>query len=268
MQNQTIKEMKRFKLDIWVDHHLVIGKIRLKLRKNKCKTPSKIIDFGKLKQPEIQQNFNIELKNRFEVLQLEENEIDINSKWQHMSEIYLKTSEDILGYKNKERKEWISEKTWALIMERKALKSKTNQATGEQEGMKELYNSKEKEVKKSDIHKIVEEAEKASRVGDMRKLYNITKHLSGRLISTNSTNIKDKDGQTICKFEKQLERWKEHFEEVLNRPEQEISVERSEEAPPPIEIEMGPITDDEIKAAIKKLKNNKALGHMAYQQKC
>ena len=157
-------------------------------------------------------------------------------------------------------------------MERKALKSKTNQATGEQEeGMKELYNSKEKEVKKntkSDIHKIVEEVEKASRVGDMRKLYNITKHRSGRLISTNSTYIKDRDGQIICKFEKQLERWKEHFEEVLNRPEQEISVERSEEASPPIEIEMGPITDAEIKAAIKKLKNNKALGHMTYQQKC
>ncbi|XP_052097284.1 craniofacial development protein 2-like [Mytilus californianus] len=97
--------------DVYSDHHLVIGKIRLKARKNKCKTPSKIIDFGKLQQPEIHQTFNIELRNRFEVLQLEENEIDINSKWQHMSEIYLKTSEDILGYKNKERKEWISEKT-------------------------------------------------------------------------------------------------------------------------------------------------------------
>ncbi|CAG2233590.1 unnamed protein product [Mytilus edulis] len=174
--------------DVYSDHHLVIGKIRLKLRKNKCKTPSKIIDFGKLKQPEIQQNFNIELKNRFEVLQLEENEIDINSKWQHMSEIYLKTSEDILGYKNKERKEWISEKTWALIMERKLLKSKTNQATGEQqERTKDLYNSKEKEVKKNAkadkkayIDKIAEEAENASKVGDMRKLYNITKQLSGR----------------------------------------------------------------------------------------
>ncbi|CAG2197760.1 unnamed protein product [Mytilus edulis] len=117
-----------------------------------------------------------------------------------MSEIYLKTSEDILGYKNKERKEWISEKTWALIMERKVLKSKTNQATGEQqEVMKDLYNSKEKEVKKNAkadkkayIDKIAEEAENASKVGDMRKLYNITKQLSGR-VNTNSTNIKDKD---------------------------------------------------------------------------
>ncbi|XP_063416092.1 uncharacterized protein LOC134697738 [Mytilus trossulus] len=157
--------------DVYSDHHLVIGKIRLKFRKNKCKTPSKIIDFGKLK-PEIQQNFNIELKNRFEVLQLEENEIDINSKWQHMSEIYLKTSEDILGYKNKERKEWISEKTWALIIERKLLKSKTNQATREQqERTKDLYNSKEKEVKKNAkadkkayIDKIAEEAENASKL--------------------------------------------------------------------------------------------------------
>ncbi|XP_071151821.1 craniofacial development protein 2-like [Mytilus edulis] len=165
--------------DVYSDHH----PIRLKLRKNKCKTPSKIIDCGKLKQPEIQQNFNIELKNRFEVLQLEENEFDINSKWQHMSEICLKTREDILGYMNKERKEWISEKTWALIMERKVLKSKTNQATREQqEVMKDLYNSKEKEVKKNAkadkkayIDKIAEEAENASKVGDMRKLYNITK---------------------------------------------------------------------------------------------
>ncbi|CAG2230220.1 unnamed protein product [Mytilus edulis] len=121
-----------------------------------------------------------------------------------MSEIYLKTSEDILGYKNKERKEWISEKTWALIMERKLLKSKTNQATGEQqERTKDLYNSKEKEVKKNAkadkkayIDKIAEEAENASKVGDMRKLYNITKQLSGR-VNTNSTNIKDKDGLSL-----------------------------------------------------------------------
>ncbi|XP_063405708.1 uncharacterized protein LOC134689673 [Mytilus trossulus] len=138
-------------------------------------------------------------------------------------------------------------------------------STGEQqERSKDLYNSKEKEVKKNAkadkkayIDKIAKEAKNASKVGDMRKLYNITKQLSGR-VNTNSTHIKDKDGQTICKFEKQLERWKEHFEEVLNRPEPKISVDRSEEAPPPIEIEMGPITDDEIKAAIKKLKNNKA----------
>ncbi|CAG2251653.1 unnamed protein product [Mytilus edulis] len=149
----------------------------------------------------------------------------------------------------KERNGYLK-KTWALIMERKALKSKTNKATGEQRNERYINNSKEKEVKtnakadkKAYIDKIAEEAKNASKVGDMRKLYNITKQLSGR-VNTNSTNIKDKDGQAICKFEKQLERWKEHFEEVLNRPEPEISVDRTEEAPAPIEIAMGPITDD------------------------
>lgn len=39
---------------------------------------------------------------------------------------------------------------------------------------------------------------------------------------------------------------------LLNCPEPEISVDRSDKAPPPIEIEMGPITDNEIKAIFKK----------------
>lgn len=59
------------------------------------------------------------------------------------------------------------------------------------------------------------------------------------------------------------------FEQVFNSPEPEISVDRSEEASLPIEIEMKPITDDKFKTAIEKLlKKYKALlGLMAYQQK-
>ena len=92
----------------------------------------------------------------------------------------------------------------------------------------------------------------------MKKLYDITKKLSGKYNKTERP-VKDKQGKTIPSTEQQMNRWAEHFEELLNRP-----------APPnPPEIQPAnadlPIscdnpTKDEIRKAITQLKNGKAAG--------
>jgi hypothetical protein len=51
----------------------------------------------------------------------------------------------------------------------------------------------------------------------MKDLYNTTKKLSGKF-SKSERPVKDKEGRTTQGKEGQKNRWKEHFEEFLNRP--------------------------------------------------
>ena len=61
------------------------------------------------------------------------------------------------------------------------------------------------------------EAEDASAQGNMKQLYEITRKLAGKYKRTDRP-IKDKNGNVLTSGEDQLKRWREHFEELLNRP--------------------------------------------------
>ena len=83
---------------------------------------------------------------------------------------------------------------------------------------------KDKEVKKSmrqDKRKWVDhlamEAEEAVLNGRIKEVYDITKTLSND--TRKPTNaVKDKCGNLLMEGLVRRERWKEHFEEILNRP--------------------------------------------------
>ncbi|XP_030761783.1 uncharacterized protein LOC115886670 [Sitophilus oryzae] len=89
----------------------------------------------------------------------------------------------------------------------------------------------------------------------MRELYKITKQPSNF-----NTVIKSKDGRPLTSSEEQLDRWKEHFSNLLGP----ISEQNFDNDQPEPTIEM-PIncntpTKTEIQKAIKTPKNNKAAG--------
>ena len=74
---------------------------------------------------------------------------------------------------------------------------------------------------KTDKRKFVEglaqEAEKAAASRDMKQLYDTTRKLAGKF-KTSERPIRDKNGSVLMGADKQLNRWAEHFEELLNRP--------------------------------------------------
>jgi hypothetical protein len=74
-----------------------------------------------------------------------------------------------------------------------------------------------KKDKRDYIDSRTEEAEKAAYQGNMKELYMITKKLAGKYCRP-ELPVKDRQGQTITDSKQQLERWAEHFEELLNRP--------------------------------------------------
>ena len=71
--------------------------------------------------------------------------------------------------------------------------------------------------KRKTIDDIAQEAEEVAEKRDMKKVYDTTRLLSGKR-NVQSTPVKDKNGDVLTSTDDQLIRWKEHFQEILNRP--------------------------------------------------
>jgi len=108
------------------------------------------------------------------------------------------------------------------------------------------------------MDKLAAEAQEAAGRGDTRTVYKMTKTLTGGFTSK-TTVVKDKDGNVLMKAEDQLNRWAEHFKEILNRPnpEEEAIIADTDFT---LEMKRGRITQEEIKIAIQQTKSNRAPG--------
>ncbi|VDO89816.1 unnamed protein product, partial [Schistosoma mattheei] len=188
--------------DIAPNHHLVVAKMKLKLKKNWTTGQSALQMFNTafLRDTNKLNEFKIALNNRLQALQdlLKDEEITMEDNWK-------KTLDKIKERKNKET---------AINISR--TRAEKVQAQAE-------YVKANKKVKKSiraDKKKYVEELattmEKAAREGNMKQLYNTTKKLAGKY-SKPERPFKDKEGRPITEIQEQRNRWVEYFEELLNR---------------------------------------------------
>ena len=103
------------------------------------------------------------------------------------------------------------------------------------------------------------EAEAATEQKDMKTVYQITRKLHGDRGDNEDCTVKAKDGSTITEEKAKLERLREHFQQLLIRCDPPTLADISE-AEQEQNIELGPITVQEVKDAIKKPKNGKAPG--------
>lgn len=69
--------------------------------------------------------------------------------------------------------------------------------------------------KRQFVYTMTEEAETAAKENNMKRVYEITRTLSGKIFNP-SKPFKDKNGKTITSDEEQRRRWVEHFDEILN----------------------------------------------------
>ena len=102
-----------------------------------------------------------------------------------------------------------------------------------------------------------DEVDEVASKGDLKTLYATTKILSGRHCNPNRP-VRNKEGRLLTIVEYQLARWKEHFQEVLNRT---VSEQRPQLNPgDPLDINIREIIKEEIHKALNSLKNGKAAG--------
>ncbi|XP_035663420.1 uncharacterized protein LOC118407108 [Branchiostoma floridae] len=255
--------------DVGSDHHLLMAACRVRLaacRKKVQKTTKYNVE--RLKNPDMKQQFVLTLANRFDVLRYNsdnEEELDddeIETEWSTIKEAYTSTCEEVLGKVKRERKEWMSEGTWEKVEERRKLKANIEncRTRNQKANAMKQYNSADRKVKKScrrDKRKWISdkaaEAEEAASKQDMKTLYRITKTLSGKRRQINKP-VQDKNGKLLATKEQQMERWRDHFKEILNR----TPPPNPPEIEPPIElldIRTGPPSKIEIRKARTSLWN-------------
>ena len=251
--------------DIGSDHNLVLCKLRLKLKRTKKEPTQRLFNSLKLRDPETRKAFSIELSNRYHLL--DELPIDdLNDYCNKVRDTFTGTSQLTLGFKDVSRKPWISDETWQLIDERKALKQRILSSNEEdRRTISDMYRQKNRSVKRSAkkdkrnyLKDKATEAQEAATVGDSRTLYKITRELTGTW-KTQNTVVRDKEGKVVSKEEDQLARWAEHFQGVLNRPDPVMPAE-IQGSTREFEMKRGPILCHEIQTAIRETKGNRAPG--------
>ncbi|KAK3546988.1 hypothetical protein QTP86_007917 [Hemibagrus guttatus] len=259
---QDVRVMRH--ADAGSDHNLVVAKLTLKLRKAKIGDKrSQRFDVAKLKEPTAKKEFSISLKNRFAILQ-DDAALTIDS----FNKALKEAAEETIGYRKNVKTEWISNDTWKTIEERRQIKKKLldSKSPRLKERITSWYREKDREVKTSTrrdkrrhIEQLAEDAERAAEQKDMKTVYMTTKKLRGDRGQNQDIPVRAKDGTPITEEYAKLKRWKEHFRQILNRPDPPALADIPE-ADEDLDIDMGDIRVEEVKAAIHKMKNGKAPG--------
>ncbi|KAK1804513.1 hypothetical protein P4O66_020515, partial [Electrophorus voltai] len=220
-----------------------------------------------LEGPAAVQQFQLELRNRFELLQ---DAGDIDEYWMALKQAVIEMVKETVGRQCGTQKErWIRDPTWSLIDERKIAKCRREQAKADpdKETTAERYRQLDRAVKqscKSDKKAWFEckgaEAHEAASKNDNKTLYCIVRELTGAW-SNSSAPIKNKDGMFLLTREEQDVRWVEHFKETLNQPTPANTYDFGATPPSPdLVVNLDLITIEETKVAIRTLKANKAPG--------
>ncbi|CAI2734940.1 unnamed protein product [Schistosoma spindalis] len=257
--------------DIASDHHLLVAKMKLKLKRHWTtgRTISQKFNTALLRDNDKLNKFKITLSNKFQAFHdlLNGEGTTMESNWKEIKEAITSTCHEVLGQKKHHHKDWITVDTLDKIQERRNKKAAINTSRTRAEKVKAQaeYTEVNKQVKKNirtDKSKYVEDlpmtAEKAAREGNMGQLYDTTKKLSGNHRKPERP-VKSKEGKIITNIEEQRNRWVEHFKELLNRPAP-LNPPNIEAALTDLPIDVGAPTIEEISMAIRQIKSGKAAG--------
>ena len=269
------KKFRRSLLDVRVlrgadvdsDHYLLISDVQLKLKKRVQEQNPRIkYNTKALQHRDVLDSFKLELSNKFQTLEnlnQEETE-DVEIHWNKIKVALNETSRSVLGLRKQNHKPWITQDTLDIIEKRRELRIRLLSLQNQTQELQEEYRAISKTAKKSarrdkrlHLEQVATEVEQAANQNRMKEVYDATKKLSGKC-SRGSSHIRDNNGTLLKQADETMDRWVEHFSNLLNRPspDEEVVIPPSE----PLVIDTNPPTLVEIKEAIKTLKNNKAAG--------
>ncbi|VDO99525.1 unnamed protein product [Schistosoma margrebowiei] len=263
--------------DIASDHHLLVAKMKLKIKKHWTmgRTISQKFNTAFLQDTDKLNKFKRALRIKFQAFHdlLNGEGTTVESNWKGIKETITSACHEVLSHNKHHHKEWITVDTLDKIQERRNKKAaiNTSRTRAEKAKAQAEYTEVNKQVKRSirtDKRKYVKglatTAEKAAMGGNMRQLYDTTKKLSGNRHKPERP-VKNKEGEVITNVEEQRNRWVEHFKEVLNRPAL-LNSPNIEAAPTDLPINVGPSTIEDISMAIRQIKNQIATLRIIVEQ--
>ena len=230
------------------DHIPVICKLEMKLKKlKKAKSNPKYCMDLLQSDEKLKEQCLVLMQNKYELL----NKItNVEELWSNMKDSLNEVMEKNIPKKaTKQHKKWMNQEILDLMEERRKKKNKET----EYKKLNKKVRNKCNEAKDKWINEQCKEIEQ-NQNKDSKYMHSKINEVSGNKKKCNSSGcIKSKDGTMLMEKEEILNRWSEYVEDLF----------KDERGPKP-EIKKnleGPsILQEEVKAAIKKMKKGKATG--------
>ena len=256
------------------DHFLVITKIRTRLSttyydRNQNIKRLKKMNMQKLKTPVVVEQFKSKVKEGLTKINMEGESVD--NTWRACREVLKESSEEILGSHNvKISNEWYDEECKiATENKNKAYtqmvhKHYTRRAVDIYRELRREEKSILKKKKRIFYEQQLNEMEKYNSQKESRKFYQLVNGLR-QDFKPRIRSCRNKEGEILTGKRAVLDRWKEHFETLLNEGNEQdanISELRSKESETTAheDTEEQPPTLLEVESAILKQRNNRSPG--------
>ncbi|KAI5746142.1 hypothetical protein M8J77_000312 [Diaphorina citri] len=175
---------------------------------------------------------------------------NIDEKWNNIKATLTTEAENLLKPERNRRKPWMTEELLDLMDERRRWKNIDNQK------YRTIHKEIKKKIKEAKEKKLLEECleiERYERMYDSFNLHKKIKEVTGTHKKKQIGILKNNNGDSITNAEDKIKHWTEYIKELFhdNRPPLDLT---------PSEESGQRISKEEIKYALKNMKNKKAPG--------
>lgn len=250
------------------DHRILSANIKLSL---KCDKKSDLASGRYNWQPLIDPNnqnkliqeYEIKIQNSLKQLYNANENQSSQIKYDHFVSCVAKANETFLSKIKRKKHIWVSTKTELLCEERDQAKRKylntkiINDYNKWRKLCREVSDSFKKDKKKH-FEELGIQAGNAYKENNMKNVYEIINIISGKFKKNTAIGVRKRDGNLPENTQELTNEWKLWFEEILNKNNNIRSYVKKRTCILPINI--GNFTEEEIRLAIKELKNGKAAG--------
>ena len=260
----NIKAIPSVSMD--ADHRLVVAEIRAVKPRIRAMRKYKPYRLNKLEDQESTQMLKNMLQQKFESAEEGEN---VETQWNIFRDNIKETADEVIGrreaYRGKKKSTpwWTAEvkevTTRKMKMFRKWMKTRRIEDRQTYIEARNIAERVKREAKRAVWVRIGEDLRR-DLMGTKKLIYSMSKNYRGKQNEISHSN-KDKQGNILTRQDDIADRWREYFEEHLNvraTIQDELVPMRPEDYPE--EDNMGPITMEELKDAISRMKNGKAPG--------
>ncbi|CAJ0940211.1 unnamed protein product [Ranitomeya imitator] len=261
--------------DCWTDHRLIVSKRRLRIlpaRRPQGQKTTNRLNIYKLQNKRIAREFANDLDGRLLNILLAD-EIGIEEQWTILRDAVYNTALEHLGSATRNNQDWFDENDEEIktLLEEKHQRYKVYQNDPTSLAKKGAFTNIKRKVqiklrKMQDIwfSKKADEIQGYADTHDQKRFYDALKAVYGPQ-SSSSSYLLNADGTKLLTERKQiLERWAEHFNNILNRPANinDEAIARLPQVEINKELDVLP-SGDEVRKAVKQLSCGKAPGNDA-----
>ena len=229
------------------DHNLLVAEIKVKLKS--IQQPKRKIKFD---LSNITPEYNVEIKNRFEVLSnLEEDNLE--NYWDSVKSAVTEVAERHIPKQVKKKKtHWLSKEALKIADERRSMKNAGDGA--KYNTLNAAFQKQARKDKQKSIEDTCTRLEILQQCGKTRDFYREIKHLAG-MFDPRCGTIHSKNGKVCSDVASVKNRWKEYAENLYSRDStmNDIFIPNVNNVEPAI-------LECEVRSALQSLANGKTAG--------